>query len=386
MEDTCPSCGEKALGKEVENGMEHLVCYECGYLGETSNLVIEASADSVYTKDIPFIAHEGISKEMLSMLKKRDSEGKLSGRKAVKNFGSRFCFSSEKMQTSLQYFDEAYENTLIKQKSIEYKQTVAAACVYITCRMTNYPITLREMASSIRVNIFLFGKVFKVVKQILNVDLPSLSLGSVTTNLLEKSNFDFKLIKDSQEIVQLCTGIWSNSTPNDYSAVVTAAVYMAWSAHNQSTNKAYFKQAAIKSFCETHHLNFRRNVYRQLTGIIESLCLLSNKIPWLSNKVDKKQLLYYLNDIIKYQRTLISEALAELKEALPSRKKRKVSKSAETGDNIAICIVHPDLDLNSEVLSVHDIPDEDIKHYIRDPQEVDYIQNCQELLKTKASS
>ncbi len=203
----CPECGSTDLVRDYTRG--EVLCNNCG-LVLTENIVDqgpewrdfeESSRQSASRVGAPanyMIYDKGLSTEI--PITGRDAQGKAlpadarvkfyrmrmlhnqvrqsrkgerslaEGLRQVERFASRMGLPPALKEQSGVVYRKAAQAGIVRGRSIA---TIAAACIYVTCRMNGFPRTLREIALSLRLDKKKLSRTYSVLARQLKLRVPS---------------------------------------------------------------------------------------------------------------------------------------------------------------------------------------------------------------------
>lgn len=319
MDLECPLCGEKAIMHDYHGSDEQFVCAECGYVVESAGMVSFAYDPS-----------KGDMKQFVSSTRDPSFSYNGPGYKSLINYLEMTVqlmkLSPEVEELSKQYFEKTYGHEQIKEKSIDYKEVLVIACLYLSCRQHNSLYTLLEMARMTKRNMFELGRAYKTVVQLLNLKLEHAAIGTLSRNLFSQCQLPFSVVKCAHQLLNIGEKFWLVSGRNPV-GLLSAVAYISWKAEKPAERC----KISAWSFCHKHSLVLSTMVKKRVNEIEDILCHLALQLPWIKTKPNREKLSFLLPDILNYQHTLFNNMLLKCKHE--KKKAENFEESKEETDN-----------------------------------------------------
>ena len=226
--------------------------------------------------------------------------------------------SSEVEELAKQYFEKTYGHEQVKEKSIDYKEVLVIACLYLSCRQHNSLYSLLEMARMTKRNMFELGRAYKTVVHLLNLTLEHAGIGALGKDLFSQCQLSFTVVKRAHQLLNVGEKFWLVSGRNPI-GLLSAVAYISWKAEKPVERC----KISAWSFCQKYKLVLSTMVKKRVSEIEGILCHLAMQLPWIKSKPDKEKLSFLLPDILSYQNTLFDKMLL---------KSKLEKKDAENGD------------------------------------------------------
>ncbi|XP_033102796.1 transcription factor IIIB 50 kDa subunit-like [Anneissia japonica] len=353
MSKTCPECLSGDLQDENINGHNTLICTGCG-------TVIDENDLSEEIKDFNPIF--GVSNNMIALAHKRKvgcadyrfSKSKLKWGEVVKNLCKQFKFNYDMEKQALNYIFKACDMEQYHGRHREMKYALCAACVYLTCRCSNWPVTLDFVVYISSVSRDKLSSAFKELVKSFGMTIEFMRLEDfIPICLWEHGLEKLQLEEQVAKILCLSEEAWL-ATGRNRKWLVLAATYIAWKAIPENFNKKK------KHFSQMVSRKFQRTWSKRVKEIEEVLIKLSSNIPWvLPDTLIPDRVGCYVNDIMKYKLTLFSQF--EIKDDDDDAKNEDVMLNMEDDPkNVS----------DSQELTEHDLPEDEMHLYLKSSQEI----------------
>ncbi|KAJ8317465.1 hypothetical protein KUTeg_005369 [Tegillarca granosa] len=258
----CPVCGENAIVDDVSGEHNITVCGECGSILSEFNLTTDGATDVGYQ-------HEGSTVDNFyaiapkytgNSIKEYQTKGKVMGKKVAKNACCVLNFTKGMTDYACNLYSEVFIDKEFHIRSLESKKYVSYACVYITIRIFDRPVTLKEFCGIFNLPVYKVAAFMKLI----------------------------------------CDKLWL-STGRHRDNLITAAVYFAWIADDVVHNKS----VTLRDFCKQYSFDFSLTVKKRLKEMKEILTALTHNLPWARYKGRREFVFVNLIDTLRYQKSLI---------------------------------------------------------------------------------
>lgn len=297
----CPVCGENAIVDDVSGEHNITVCGECGSILSEFNLTTDGATDVGYQ-------HEGSTVDNFyaiapkytgNSIKEYQTKGKVMGKKVAKNACCVLNFTKGMTDYACNLYSEVFIDKEFHIRSLESKKYVSYACVYITIRIFDRPVTLKEFCGIFNLPVYKVAAFMKLVLKIRKITLSHQSIASLTVHILTKAKLVHLQVTVLQ-ILQICDKLWL-STGRHRDNLITAAVYFAWVADDVVHNKS----VTLRDFCKQYSFDFSLTVKKRLKEMKEILTALTHNLPWARYKGRREFVFVNLIDTLRYQKSLI---------------------------------------------------------------------------------
>lgn len=402
-------CGSSNIVEDNVYAESQSVCADCG-----SVLSVDTLANSP-------VGGSDVSYSYTTPQSKRPTPNLIKGRQQVRALCRVLRVNSEIEQLSQSYFNQAYNHESFINVSLIKKEVLAGSCVLISCRLSNWPITVRTIAYLIDVDPESMGPVYQEALKTLNVCVPALNVSDVMEAHCQEyritsEHVPVELAVDPQELtkralalVELAAESWI-VTGRRPVPIMMAATYLSW----QSLQPTKLRQkTSLQKFCQIAKVDNNKPATKRVSEIKEMLCKLGNEIPWEKREVTPDNVVQMVEDILNYRFALLRKALKSYKNSLKvdllfdTEEETLASKTQEGKDSFSTkqgteeteqqassagdssnepnwgkrvlfappCVVNPkkrkiDQGNQMKVTGDEDISDSEINSYIRTPQEV----------------
>lgn len=88
--------------------------------------------------------------------------------------------------------------------------------------------------------------------------------------------------------------------------IMMATIYLAWQSLKPSRHRL---KMSLEKFCNMAKVSKHRPALKRVTEIKEVLCKLGQEIPWITDTVTPDNVLWQVDDILKYRPALLRRAL-----------------------------------------------------------------------------
>ncbi|XP_064602628.1 transcription factor IIIB 50 kDa subunit-like isoform X2 [Liolophura sinensis] len=399
--ECCSVCGETAIIEDVgTDGITQQVCAECG-------VVFNSTLDHFVLEPVPhanqpnwLFENQSLPRNMRRMLHERqDLEAHKTGLQRISELGSILSLSEVMVQECKEMFSKAYKEQFLNRLA-KFKLVLSACCVYCVCRLHNVSITIHQICDLAQCGPQEFGQVYKELRKTTGLVLPAFSVGSAVAAVINKLDLNNSevIAKKTEEVLQLFEKNWL-VTGRHPVHIISPALFIVW----KSLDFPSRRKSSFIEFCKNKKLPFGSAAKLRSSEMHDLLVRLSKKIPWVSaDKVRSQNVAFFLDDILKYQRSLMmaklcnngdktfdeedsSESEDDKESVLPPiLKKRRMQNSSEVAEDTegesVVKICH---DLDAEELTEADLEDSKLDEYIRNPSEVKEIAQIMQFSHSK---
>ncbi|XP_013414364.1 transcription factor IIIB 50 kDa subunit [Lingula anatina] len=390
----CDNCGKNSLITDDHGGCSQLVCEDCGTVKAQGGF--QAPPEQTVWSNKSDIFWNS-SKKLQNLIQhhgdgERSSEGKKIGEKRIKEISAAMNLSSDMKESALDMYNKLiHRSGPFRGILLANKLVLASAAVYVVCRQRGWPVTLNSTASLCQCSVFDLGKYYKEILKVLNITLEAQDIVDLIPSCLSSCNFSDTELDEVTRLVELCKETWISSGRR-YNSVITAAAYLVWQSHNVKELKT-----PICRFVSTFKLlQWKYRLKHFVEELKTVLCALAEGVPWLSDvKPDKVHL--HLPDILKYQKSLLATAIslqqedregAELLDGdteqfgyhgkrkggsaiFPTAyKKARLHSEQDDSCSRESISVSSHSNLDCEFLTEEDIPENELREYIKDKDEI----------------
>ncbi|KAL7377321.1 hypothetical protein ABVT39_025893 [Epinephelus coioides] len=310
---SCPGCGSSNIVDDDLYCQAQLVCMDCGSVVSEGVL---ATDEYVGCSDVSYSRTTAVAKKPCMNLKK--------GLQRVKALCQILRVKGEIEELSQMYYKQAYEHESFIKVSLQKKEVLAGCCVLVSCRLSNWPITIGTISYLVDDNQQMVGGVFHEMVKILNIEVPNVSI----TDVIEAHSQEYKisssdvpevlaenfkdLTKRAVALVELAADSWivTGRTPTP---IMMAAIYLSWQSLKPNKHRL---NVSLDKFCQIAKVKRLPPASKRITEMKEMLCKLGKEIPWVREEVTPHNVVQQLEDILKYRSTLLRRALRTHEDAL----------------------------------------------------------------------
>lgn len=396
-------CGESAIIEDVgTDGITQQVCAECGVVFNSTldHFVVEPEPNANQTNWL--FDNQSLPRNMKRMLHDRQNlEAHKTGLERIGQLGHILGLSELQIQEGKEMFSKAYKEQFLNQRT-KFKNVLSSCCLYCVCRLHNFPVTIHQICDLAQCWGKEFGQVYKELRKATGLVLPAFSVGSVVAGVINKLHLNISdvIVKKTQEVLHLCEKNWL-VTGRHPVHIISPALFIVW----KSLDFPARRKSNFIEFCKDKKLSFGNAAKRRSSEMHDLLVRLSKKIPWVpAEQVSSKNVAFFVDDILKYQRSLMmaelclkngttcdeegsSESEGEKESVLPpilkKRRKQNCSEVAEDSQADLVKICH---DLDAEELTEADLEDSKLAEYIRDPSELEEIVKIKQFSHSKCKN
>lgn len=391
----------KCLSQEEESDQPGLlVCTQCGKVapGYSQGILRHDNSQTLgqSNPDASFIDCNRPPKSILSEKSKRgNSFGQILSKSrrecllTLERITSFMKFTPAMKQQARNYVFEAIQSDQFRFKKAKIKDILTGVCVYRTmvdnkggdivtdiCRVI--PCERKEFVKVY----FQYQKKFPHNRQIqeeasstessMMVKGTEEMVLTVLRSLRMESQVDKQsLINKTIDILSLVNDLHGMSGKSPVHVIIAAA-FISW----KSMDCKKRKNKSFRDFCKTHPgfafkdiiplrqktSCFNNTVSQRIKEIQADLVGLSKKLPWLIHtKIDTKDVVFHLDDIMKYRRTLSDE----------------LKMDRETEEDARRLLVESKPPVTCNITGYEDIDDDEIDSYIRNEEEIQTLIECQ---------
>lgn len=319
---TCPSChSENSIEEDFTNGEQILVCVNCGVVVENGFLTANGTVQNEQNSYVPK-SNSGYTELNLKSIPngirqhlsgRRNCAGLKAGLSVLKNLSSKFQLPVYMSGEAKSLFLLAFKNEHFRLKPISFKGFLAAVCVYVKMRQSNWPVSVNNICSTMCCTKEDIINPMNQLSKHMNITFQSPPIEDLVDQFLgclklkdETEKED--LTKKTLEVLQLCRDCWL-STGRSPRACIFGAAYLVWKASLSSRSKV-----SLKDFLKLTEITKCASLEKFVRDLTKCLVKLAKEIPWVSdNEVSSSNITHYLSDILKYSTTLRVQAIEKQK-------------------------------------------------------------------------
>ncbi|KAK7109036.1 transcription factor IIIB 50 kDa subunit-like [Littorina saxatilis] len=308
---SCKSCNGNTLVYETINDTEQLVCEDCGYFIEETELVSTqeytpiAGSSTAYqwarapkpkfANDAPYIA-----------------KGKAESVEVIKDISARLSLRQELTDQAVKMFEDIYPDKKFKGMSNDLKATLGVCCVYSVAKENGVKLTLKTIMRLHAAKTKLFTKALRLIKAISDKPVPYQKISTLPEHILASGRFPSAFLDKTSKLMHVCEKGFVTQG-RDIENVIIGVAHLVWISEDIGKRKS----VTLKQFCSDHNLPYTIDCRRLQTIIRQLLATLTSHLPYLTEPIRVSKVIYYLNDIIKYGQTAISRASRKDQVSLP---------------------------------------------------------------------
>lgn len=288
-------------------------------------------------------------------------------------------------------FKRAFKISRFKNMMKERKKAMCVSCVYITCRLHEWPIMIINLVGITDTPRELLMTINRELIKELKIKIDTVSIEEyIPTCLKENGVTDDRWTAKTLEVMSLAKELWL-TIGRHIDALILASCCIAWQTSTPENHKKSIPQFG-RSLLNKRVPDLMKKRHKELTNIIKKMV---SKVPWVSKTILSKSRswMFFLDDILKYKNSLLSHLeppedcddvddienqenefilLPPAYEA--SVRKRKFEKPSIEEENFTLKSGHETSEsMNNPELSEKDIPDSELGHYIRTPKEIQLV-------------
>ena len=395
MPETCPECGESAVISDSLDGNLQQVCEACGTVVEEGGFQWDGEAFAISNSSDaykPYAASLPTRYAAINSETRVVSHVQKMGVQQINCWSKALNLDSNTIKAAIQMFRDAYVTERFRKCRYETKMTLAAACVYATYRVNDWPLPLFQMCQVTDQKAHDLTRIFKELQRVMNfqVTYPTIEslISPICGNILSSSQE-----KQVGELVYLCKEAWLVSGRNR-DIVLMSACYLVW----QGADFLSRKKTTFQAFSKMNSFPVpKNNINKILKHMKTLLCALCKNLPWVSN-VEESNIAFHIGDILKYQHQLFMKVLKSAAAGTDSgnedekekerkrkmdfsvppaskKKKKEPVECVDLGDTHCTSARH---DLDDPELNDDDLPESSMHEHFRTPEEIRMIQQFQD--------
>ncbi|XP_078485530.1 transcription factor IIIB 50 kDa subunit [Ciona intestinalis] len=369
----CPSCKVGHLVEDSVGAQITMVCDECGamqegvgqftreeggYVGPTM------SFENKYKRDVG-VSHE---KRRRIYLKKYYKE--------VKDCMTHFVPGNRSLHETAAIF---FELSSTEKSHHKRKMHIAASCVFLTLRANNCNVTIDEICQVIGVTVIGVSKSLRATCKATGQDVTIYNIKQMDGKLeqIPEMKNQPELVKKAKEIIEVLELMFI-TTGRKRNNIAFIASFLAIVAQQSKQKRC----TTLETFCKRNDFRYER--IEKLVKICKDRILeLKSRLPWNKNAPERKVSYHcYINDIIKHKHvfSLLQDNYDSEEEDetfLPPRYLRhtpmRYVAPKRSYDHVS----------TSEVIGENEIPESEMRDYIRTPEEVAEVKKIEGFLVKK---
>ncbi len=326
----CASCGRDSV--DEDNGQR--VCTSCGAVAEEGVLTTDACSGISLSE---FQCHTtGTASSMpADYLDKgvkdgprRQTGGMRMGNAKIKQLVSFLGLKKVVEEEAILLFAKVLMDEEFFYRRNEYKEVIAAACLYSVASREQFPLSLTQMSETIGCSTQELHKARKELLLKFDVSMPAKDLDAIIEYQCQKSGLE-SIVELVQRIVSVSKETWVLTGRNP-EHVICAASFLAW----QSKDFLGRQNCGFEKFQKQFPVCQGKAAKSRLAELRSVLCKLSQTIPWIKpGEVKMKNLPLHLDDIVKFQKTFMArlrlQAQAQTKAEMHSDGANEVNENDE---------------------------------------------------------
>lgn len=298
----CRMCTGRNVVLDTIGDSEQLVCRDCGYFAEETQLVSGTEYTNIPGKGTAVYGWSSAPKPKFARDKHFTPRGKLSGIQVVRDVCFQLKMRSELQEQAVKLFENLYARDGVISLQNSKKGTLAACCAYFVARENNVQVTLKTLMKIHPLHVKFINKCLRLIKTVTEKPMPAPRVGSLVSHVLSAYNFDPAF----QDKVSKLSAILEDAyfaQGRDYTNLIISLAYLVWMSEDVVNRKTHFND-----FCQQFGIKHSKNLQTSIPVIRKLLMTLANELPWLKGKVTKSTVLFHLGDILKFNRSVLSKA------------------------------------------------------------------------------
>ncbi|GFR67683.1 transcription factor IIIB 50 kDa subunit [Elysia marginata] len=400
----CPSCGGLEVIVDELGTEEQIVCKSCG----------QVVGNQIFTTNEPENSSTrtfGNSQQKLPFFARRPGQcnGFKTGIEKISFVHQKLALSNHIKEDAVGMFERLFYMPLVVNKTVQTKEHIAVACVYVACRRDSLPVCMIHF-QDFRDSNRLFIRALKMVTSLLDIKLLPPAFGTLVRQTFHSvklgagSADSAKMLTQVRDIMFLCRDAWLTSGRHCQPIVLIAIYYVYLSSD------VCPKHITFSKFCSKFHLP---PISKKMLYDFQKLFLrLASHLPWAKQGQVKHSTIHlYIEDILQYKKSLIHLAFEkpELgKECSPWEVKSELDNSSRLSDSSLSTaplkkeilvpasfkrareakpvVRYPEpqipshLNLDCPEIKATDFPEEEISSYLLTTAELDSIKEVKENL------
>ncbi|GFN83957.1 transcription factor iiib 50 kda subunit-like [Plakobranchus ocellatus] len=385
----CPSCGSLDLVTDSLGAEEQTVCRQCGQVIGGDTLTNDEPEQSL-TRTI------GNRARTLPKYSRLPGEcyGYKMGMRKIMHVHHKLGLSGCIREKAESMFGQLFYLPFVINKTVQSKENIATACVYIACRQDNLPVSMVHFVEYVDSSKHFF-RAIKIALSQLNIKLQNQALGSQVSQTfhsvqLSRENVDAThMLHQVRDIMFLCREAWLTSGRH-YQPMILVAIYYVY-----LKSECCPRTISLAKFCSQFKLP---TISKKIVSDFQKLFLrLAAHLPWAKPEQLKPSTIHlYIDDILKYKKSLMHLAF-EIPEAgkecspwetepgaqgsaqkdilMPvSFKRARLAKPMEKIEST----IPSHLDLDCPEIKPTDFSEEEISSYLLSPEEYNSVKEAKE--------
>jgi transcription initiation factor TFIIIB Brf1 subunit/transcription initiation factor TFIIB len=313
----CPDGGEHSLEQVQSGGTSMLICTKCGIIIDHTTIVEEDTTGTSYAP-----VTQGQNAELSRKLRCNISDSRFKkqpwitdGISFIKDIGHLLNLNSTLVEDAQHLFRTLYDPPSFMKRGIRSKKTVAVCCLYIKCRQNSIPVTMKQICHMIQEVPRIFGYYFNNIVKHFHLVLPAFDLEQYIRSFCTKLKMSESVIRRTEDMVPLLE-ITGNLTGYSYQNIVTSMTFLAWQADDVPKNG----KVVLSKFADHCDLKMMKeystaSINVHIKNLRENFKKLAAELPWIRDKkLTNISVLYHVDDVLRYKRTLFSKHLAKCNE------------------------------------------------------------------------
>lgn len=301
----CPNCSSSNIVEDDLYAQSQLVCADCGSVLSEGSLANDP------------VGGTGVSYSQSTHQSKRPCSNLLKGLVYLRALCRVLRANNEIAQLSKDYYSQAYQHESFIRKGLTKKEALIGACVLVSCRLHNWPVTMGTVSYLADVDISLLGTVYQETLKTLNIQAPALCLSDVmeghcqeykitSEHVPDELAVDIKdLTKRAMALIELAAESWI-VTGRRPVPIMIAATYLSWQSLQPTKLRL---KISLEKFCQIAKVNKNMRALIRVAEMKKVLCKLGSEIPWEKRPVTPRNVVQQVEDILSYRWALMKRAM-----------------------------------------------------------------------------
>ena len=311
MSKLCKSCGSKEL--EMNDGC--LVCTECGVINSSQNDFADDPVQQLTTNDKLFskqTVHSSIHNKLPTTTPARKF-----GIKLAETIAANYNFTGDMKKNLMLIYKKSMNHKTFFNCS--KKEILAGVCSYVTMMNYDMPIAIEYICDAIGCDGYEFGRIYNLFINAFPQHKPQAKpIEELVPQIISDNHFDKEEINQLEkrviDIICLERVCWLVEGRSPI-LLINAASYLAWKSIKPNDR---FK-VGFTEFCQLIGMQYVKTISERVKELTAAMIKLANQMPsvkYSSIKINKKNVVFYIDYIVKYPNSLIYDLKNDIKNGL----------------------------------------------------------------------
>ncbi|KAK7488310.1 hypothetical protein BaRGS_00020469 [Batillaria attramentaria] len=328
----CQSCRGKNVVAEIVNDSEQLVCRDCGYFVEEQHLISHGEYAQISGKGEAVYGWSRAPKPKFARERQHVPKGKLSGIQTTRDVCAKLKLRPELEEQAVALFEKMYAEDKVAFLRTLHKDTMGVCCAYTVARQNGVHVTVKTLQKIHPMKVKFLNKCIRLIREVTKQPLQHQRLDTLVPHVLSGYNFSDALKEKVCTLVTVSEqGFLAQG--RDYTNIIVTLAYLVWISEDVN-NRKYI---TYSKFCEQHGIRSTQHAQNLVSLTKQLLVTLADQLPWVRKKVTKNTVVFYISDIVKYNRSVLSRAAKQTEDAQASTtgSPLEVEQSSDSNDSTA---------------------------------------------------